>query len=55
MKYQERVFMLPANTARISKELWEYRLGVITKEQYHRLVGCWPDDTSPENGRDSAT
>jgi hypothetical protein len=50
--YQNRVFTCPANTAKISKELWAYRLGLIDEKEYHRLTGQYPD--SPENGQEGS-
>lgn len=43
MLYQQPKFSLPANTAKISKELWAYRLGLIDKKEFHRLTGEYPD------------
>lgn len=48
MLYKNKIFTLPSNTARISKELYEYRLGIINKEEYYKRTGEYPD--SLENG-----
>ncbi len=43
MLYQQPKFQLPSNTAKISKELWAYRLGIIDAVEYERLTGEKPD------------
>jgi len=43
MRYVEKQFTLPSNTAKISKELWSYRMGIISAEDYERLTGEKPD------------
>ncbi len=49
MLYQQPKFSLPANTAKVSKELWVYRMGLISREEYRELTGEYPDQEADDN------
>lgn len=51
MKYVNKTFTLPTNTAKISKELWAYRVGLIDEKEYIRLMGYKPEEERNEQSR----
>lgn len=48
-RFLEKSFSLPTTTVNMSKMLYEYRLGLITAEEYERIAGHKPDEEE-ENG-----
>jgi hypothetical protein len=42
--YQNPSFTLPTTTVNMSKMLYEYRVGMITAEEYQRITGHKPDE-----------
>lgn len=49
MLYLSKTFTLPTNTSDISEELWKYRLGMITSDEYEKLTGHKPDEEDESN------
>lgn len=42
-QYLQKSFTLPANVKSITKELWMYRVGLITAKEYEAKTGKKPE------------
>lgn len=43
MLYRQLKFTLPANTKKMTKEEYDYALGVITAEEFEKITGKKPE------------
>lgn len=43
-QFLNKTFTLPTTTINMSKMLYEYRVGLLTAEEYERITGHKPDE-----------
>jgi hypothetical protein len=48
--YKQAKFTLPVTSSKMSKEDFDYALGLIDANQYKEYKGVYPEEYIPENG-----